>query len=129
MKKITRTSKEFNVLCITKRRSDNQGWPLWHEPITGPAELITEGEVKEIKAVYKLAYIREGLSGEAIVLGIEIPPGDRPTYDIWELYTDTPTGKKTSKQIRKSAEMTIANRRPQHRAELATRQQVYGYGM
>ena len=90
----------FNVLCVTKRcdtaRVD------FHCNVQGQAEvrIVTERSRSLTVAYtvvhfcgrdYELSHIRNGLNGTCLVIGIR--NADDPRYDVWELYTDTPSSK------------------------------------
>ena len=107
-------SKEFNVLCVTKRHSKAQEKRMkdadivtsteWHQPITGKALLevigVQMGDITvpaEIRITFngvtcKFLYFRTGLGGTSHGIGIEAPE-QREYHDVWDLYTDEPTEK------------------------------------
>jgi len=97
--------QKFNVLCVTKKTKEGDG--SFHQPITGVAEVqiyITEefGVKIAVTSVHfggqynKLRYVRTGLNGGAVVIAVERKDGP---YDVWELYTDTPTGSKSAQEL------------------------------
>lgn len=106
--------KEFNVLCVTKRHSDEQEKRMkdaeivcsidWHQQITGKAVIevigVQMGDVgvpAEIRVTLndkpcKFLYYRTGLGGCSHVIAVEAPE-HKQYHDVWELYTDEPTEK------------------------------------
>ncbi|HEU0050655.1 MAG TPA: hypothetical protein VFQ60_01200 [Patescibacteria group bacterium] len=109
-------TRVFNVLCVTKRHRDEREPIHWHVPITGHAVLITSFEeefgvkiamtrVRFQNEEHELLYVRPGLDGTAVTLGIAV--SDFP-YDVWELYTDTPTGETSAEKIREIAQHAVA---------------------
>ena len=134
-----RQVQKFNIVCVTKRRKDDKGWPSWHLPIYGIAKTVTKGELVEtylkvrgtkidgeVSVSFrgitgKLLYVRKGLNGTALTLAVEISD-PRSTYDVWELYTDTPTDKQLPSAIRVIAAHEVDRHALQSsKAEEATR--------
>lgn len=93
--------QHYNVTCVTKRYKGSEMRRKaiqWHVPITGVALVVTsykeELGVKINKTVvcfqeeeHELLYVRSGLNGTMVTIGIDRP--DFP-FEVWELYTDTP---------------------------------------
>ena len=113
--------QQYNVLCVTKRyKGDDAGKAIhWHVPITGVAEVIISYEEKLGVKIAKTAvhllgdeherlYVRSGLSGSAVTIAIE--RRDHP-YNVWELYTDTPTGNSSVEEVRRIAQCATAHSR------------------
>jgi len=118
------SEQTFNVLCVTKRneQTNNQSF---HQRISGKATVTTMIEkapngVSFARTVvnfndrnYAFSYVRNGLSGAALVIGIY--NFDDPAYTEWELYTDTPSAKPdseirraTPEQLRESAAEAVS---------------------
>lgn len=114
--------RKFNVLCVTKRINDDRfsNNIYWHEDIQGIAEVetvsveqfgitIAKTIVRFQGIEHQLRYVRSGLRGTCVTLGIEKP---REVMDTWELYTDAPAdGKSSAEEIRKIALQEIDKRR------------------
>ncbi len=114
--------KIFNVVCVTKRCSKEDGFhsPIyWHQNITG--EIILDEEKNKLcflnpsylEIWFPVEYVRSGLDGMSYLIAIKVPAkifGD--PCDIWELYTDTPAegSSATPEEIRENAKCTIARR-------------------
>lgn len=94
------SERTFNVLCVTKR---NKALDVadFHFPIKGEAKVvailetaangvqIARTEVTFQGKRYAFSHVRNGLSGDALVIGIFNL--DDVRYTVWELYTDTPS--------------------------------------
>ncbi|MFA4995928.1 MAG: hypothetical protein WC536_02165 [Patescibacteria group bacterium] len=120
--------RSYIVLCLTETHTDKpenrSKRSYYHQPANENeiAEVIpSETAISRVKFdttvihfrgyTWKLLYIRPGLSGTAVTLGIERPLDDY--NDVWELYTDTPWSEETSvEEVRKQAKWAIAHRRP-----------------
>jgi len=120
----------FRILCVTFRWASEDerskvGFYLephpirWHVLITGEAEVFVQDlskastilhtpcKVRFQDKVYDLLYIRSGLGGSAITIGISSK--EASPYTVWELYTDTPVkgASASSEDIRAHAEREI----------------------
>lgn len=113
------SERTFNVVCVTKRNWQT-GVHDFHFPITGEAKVTAMLETAPNEVVMahtevefqgrknNLAYVRNGLFGDALVIGISNFE-DQP-YNVWELYTDTPSaapdygGTPTPEELRERAE-------------------------
>ena len=110
--------QRFNVVCVTKRSDLHVAH--FHREVTGEAtvnsilyrrtdiNIMGKAFVTFLGKSYDLVSIRNGLDGAALVIGIQ--NYDEIPYTVWELYTDTPSGKpdsqdrtKTAKEIRELA--------------------------
>ena len=110
----------FNVICVTKRSSNIEGPATFHLDIQGEAVVNTEDCTCVFQGeTYTVENSGEGLDGTVLVISIKTT---RPqlqlfkkasgvitikvhqfSYDVWDLYTDTPAGDKTPEEIKKKA--------------------------
>ncbi len=88
---------KLKVLCVTKRYADIHSWRnqmespkiAWHQPVTGEVELLgCTNEVRFNGRIYRLLWIRKGLCGKALTIGIL--NHEEPPYTAWDLYTNVP---------------------------------------
>ena len=118
-------SQSYNVLCTTLTHKDKpENWSKksrYHETCAIGEAIVIASETKVLGVkfdttvvrflgfTWKLLYTRSGLNGTAVTLGIERPNDDY--YDIWELYTDTPTSELISvEEVREQAKHAISHR-------------------
>lgn len=116
--------QKHNVLCVTKVMGKPRDHADFHFGITGTAVVKTLVHVSSAMEMhetvigfdgqtYELDGVRNGLSGTCLTIGIKTPD-DPHGYDVWELYTDTPSAKPdrpeqvvTPELIRKIAEVML----------------------
>lgn len=109
----------FAILCETHRSADDNSVNFHLQPSHSRAVLVQEtvsecgiefhrSYVKYGDYEYQLHYIRPGLDGAAVTLGL------KESYSGWilELYTDTPVAnsKETPATIRENARRTLARK-------------------